>query len=319
MADGGGGYFRSPTLIGLSRGVSGNQGIQLFQQSLVALARIVREGIAVLGNVVEERFDPLLVEVLPVGSIAGFFEPVSVENLLELVTDGHREIRLRQVQGLSDEGEAGIGDDRAGAGEVGEESIERRLFIEDIAVRAFPVEAVGNESTANRTQELGQGRCGRSHVDENVVAFGGFGIEDLLAQKRRKQERVALANGRAEETNDQIGVGARGHQPGDQFGGGGIAAVLLWIRDNGIRQAVLVIDGDDRKPTAMSKMASERLEVGDDQLGVPFIDEMVEAGDAAGGLRNGDQVLCDCALVADAVVDIGKAESVDLGDIELRP
>ena len=65
-------------------------------------------------------------------------------------------------------------------------------------------------------------------------------------------------------------------------------------------------------------VAGERLEVGDDQVDLPFVDEVLQAGETAGGLRDRDQILRDGALVADAVVEVGEAEAVDLGDLEIR-
>ena len=65
-------------------------------------------------------------------------------------------------------------------------------------------------------------------------------------------------------------------------------------------------------------MSGQRLEVGDDQFGLPFIHEVVETEEAVGGLRHRDQIPGNGALVADAVVDVRETEPVDLGDRELR-
>ena len=67
----------------------------------------------------------------------------------------------------------------------------------------------------------------------------------------------------------------------------------------------------------VSDVAGEWLEVGDDQIDLRVIDKVVQPGKAPGGLRNGDQILRDGALVADAIVDVGETESVDLGDVEI--
>ena len=71
------------------------------------------------------------------------------------------------------------------------------------------------------------------------------------------------------------------------------------------------------KAMLVSDVAGQRLEVGDDQVDLPFVDEIVQPGQAPGGLRNRDQILRDGAFVADAIVDVGEAEAVNLGDVEL--
>ena len=81
---------------------------------------------------------------------------------------------------------------------------------------------------------------------------------------------------------------------------------------------MLVVDGDDRETLLVSNVAGERLEVGDDQVGLPFVDQVLQEREAPGGLRDCDQILGNGALVADAVVDVGEAEAVDLGDVEVR-
>ena len=51
-------------------------------------------------------------------------------------------------------------------------------------------------------------------------------------------------------------------------------AILPRIRNHGIGEAVLVVDGDDGKALLVSDVTGERLEVGDDQVGFPFVDEV---------------------------------------------
>src|SRR5579859_30165 len=234
-----------------------------------------------------------------------------------MVAHGHSEIRLAEVQGLGYERESGVGDDRTGTDEIGEEAVERRLFVEDVPFVPLTAETIGDEAAPNSTQELGQRRSGRGYVYKYVVSLGGSGVENFLAQQRRKQERIALANRCSKKRDHEVGVGAGSHQFGDEFRSRGISAVLPGVGDDRISEAMLVVDGDDRKAAPMPQMAGQRLEVGDDQIGVPFIDEVVETGEALGGLRHSDQIPGDGALVADAVVHVGEAESVDLGDIEL--
>ena len=96
-----------------------------------------------------------------------------------------------------------------------------------------------------------------------------------MPQQWRKQERVALAGRCGEERNHEVGVGVRGHEAGYDFGCGGIARVLPRIRNHGIGEAVLVVDGDDGKALLVSDVTGERLEVGDDQVGFPFVDEVI--------------------------------------------
>ena len=83
-----------------------------------------------------------------------------------------------------------------------------------------------------------------------MIAFGGSRVENLLAQQRRKQERVALADRCCEERNHEISIRARRHQSGDDFGGGGVAAILLRIGDDRVGEAMLIVDGDDRADAA---------------------------------------------------------------------
>src|SRR6266496_3470841 len=107
-----------------------------------------------------------------------------------------------------------------------------------------------------------------------MVALGGRSIENFLSQQRWKQERVAFADWRGEKRNHEIGTGARSHEPGHKFSRGGIAAILLRIGNDRIRQAVLVINGNDWQILPVSHVTSERLEVGDDQVNLPLVDEI---------------------------------------------
>ena len=59
-----------------------------------------------MGDVVEEGFDSLFIQVFPIGAIAGFFQPVSIEDLLELMADGDCQVGLRQMQGFGDQRKA---------------------------------------------------------------------------------------------------------------------------------------------------------------------------------------------------------------------
>src|SRR5579863_5779412 len=155
----------------LSRDIARDQRIQLFQKSAVALSRILRQRLAIVWQVVQESLDPLFIQLLPVSAIAGLLQPISIESLLELVAHGHSQVWLAQVERLGDQRESGVGDDGPGAGQIGEESVERGLLINDVPFFALPAEPVGNKSAADRTQQLCQVRRGRSHVDQDMVAL----------------------------------------------------------------------------------------------------------------------------------------------------
>ncbi len=81
---------------------------------------------------------------------------------------------------------------------------------------------------------------------------------------------------RGEKGDHQIGIGVRSHQSRHQLGGRGIAAVLPGIGNDRVGQAMLVIDGDDGQPLLVPDVASERLEVGDHQIDLPSVDEVLE-------------------------------------------
>lgn len=61
------------------------------------MAGVVREGVAIVREIVEEGFDALFVELLPVGAVAGFLQPVGVEDLFELMANGNGEAGLAEV------------------------------------------------------------------------------------------------------------------------------------------------------------------------------------------------------------------------------
>ena len=150
-----------------------------------------------------------------------------------------------------------------------------------------------------------------------MISFGGGGTENLLAQQWREQECIALTDWRVEEGDDEIGIRVRRHQFGHEFRGCGIAAVLLGVGHDGISKTMLVVDGNHRKMALVSNVAGERLEVGDDEIDLGVVNEGVELVQALPRMRNGCEILGDRPFVTDTVVDVGEAESVDLGDVEL--
>src|SRR5450631_4687940 len=104
-----------------------------------------------------------------------------------------------------------------------------------------------------------------------MLALYRSSVKDFLPKQRRKQKCIALANRSAEERNNQVGAGARCHEAGHKFGGHGVAPILLGIRNHSIREAMLIIDGNDREIVLVSDMTGERFEVGDDKVGLPFV------------------------------------------------
>ena len=64
------------------------------------------------------------------------------------------------MQGLGDQRESGVGYDGAGTGQVGKESIERRLLIKDVPFFALAAETVGNEAAADRTHNFAKAGAG---------------------------------------------------------------------------------------------------------------------------------------------------------------
>src|SRR5258708_36428158 len=131
------------------------------------------------------------------------------------MADGDGQIGLAQMQGLGDQRESEVRDDGAGADEVGEEAIQRRLLINDVALASFTSEAVGDEIGANRTQQFGQSGGGGGYVNKDVIPLGRLRGKNFLAKQRRKQERVAFFNWRVEKGNHEVGVTARGHEARD--------------------------------------------------------------------------------------------------------
>src|ERR1700736_1581772 len=80
--------------------VAGNQGIDFLQQRLIALPGIACQFFTKVGQVVEKRLDAFFVQLFPIGAVSHLVQPVSVEDLLELMADGHGQIWLAQMQRL---------------------------------------------------------------------------------------------------------------------------------------------------------------------------------------------------------------------------
>ena len=66
----------------------------------------------------------------------------------------------------------------------------------------------------------------------------------------------------------------------------------------------------------MTDVTGERLEIGDDEIDLLFLDQRVEPRKALRRVRYGQQILRNGALVTDAIVDVSEMKPVDLGDVE---
>src|SRR5882757_1547075 len=155
------------------RGMSGDERIELHQERAIALPGIVRELLPIEWEVVEEGFDALLVQLFPISTVACLLQPIGVENLFELVLHGNGEVRLAEMQRLRDQRKTGVGHNGLGAGEVAQESIQGRFFIEDVSFFAVPTKAISDEPAAHRTQNFGQRRRGRGYVHQHVLSLRG--------------------------------------------------------------------------------------------------------------------------------------------------
>jgi len=71
-----------------------DESVEFCQKRAVPLPGIANKFFLIDGQVVEERFDALFIQIFPVGSVASFLQPVSIEDLLELVLHRNRQVRL---------------------------------------------------------------------------------------------------------------------------------------------------------------------------------------------------------------------------------
>ena len=61
----------------------------------------------------------------------------------------------------------------------------------------------------------------------------------------------------------------------------------------------------------MTDVASQRLEVGDDEIDLPGLDQLLDLAYAFRRLAHGDQVPGNCAFVAHPIIHVGKVEAED--------
>src|SRR5260370_28573165 len=68
----------------------------------------------------------------------------------------------------------------------------------------------------------------------------------------------------------------------------------------------------------MAAVARRGLKIGDDELGLPLIHEVPQAGHTLRRPGSGNQILGQCATVANTVVHVSEAETEDLHDVAAR-
>src|SRR4029077_11898724 len=105
----------------------------------------------IVRQIVKEGLHAFLIQLFPVSAVSGFFQPIRVEDLLELVAHGHAQVGLAEMQSLGDERKSGIGNDGACTGQIRKESVERRPLLSNVSFLAFASEAVSDERAADRT------------------------------------------------------------------------------------------------------------------------------------------------------------------------
>ena len=101
----------------------------------------------------------------------------------------------------------------------------------------------------------------------------------------------------------------RRHQPRGDLCGRGVATMFVRQHNISVGDAMLVVDGDHRQPLAPAYMAGHWLEIGDDQINLPFIGQVHQSGKASRRFGSGDQVFSQRAPVAYRIVYVGKAEA----------
>src|SRR5690242_1778429 len=299
---------------GTRRNVTGDQLVELGKQRGVAGTRIRGQSGAVMVKVEQEGFHAFLVEIVPESADVHFCEVVGVERLLELVLHRHGQIWLAKMQRFADERETGIGNDSFRRNDVVQKRVEAWLLEQKVAVTAFAIEAIADETFPDVAEKRGKIGRGRGHIDEDVIAHTRARIKDFVAQQRWKYEGSGVADRRVEKRNDKVSVGAGRHAARDQLGGGSVGAVVRGQGNPGIEQQVLVVDGDDRQAPAAREETRERLEVGAHQVNLPIARQTREPRKAGARLWGRQQVLDHRAAVAHAIVHVGKAQSEDLGD-----
>ena len=80
---------------------------------------------------------------------------------------------------------------------------------------------------------------------------------------------------------------------------------------------MLIIDRNDWQTHPVPDVASQRFEVGDHQVDLPFRNQVLQPGDALCRLAHCHQVLGDGAFVAHTVVHVGKTKAKDFSDLKV--
>src|ERR1051326_1763778 len=152
---------------GMAREERGDQFVQLGQQRLVAGAGIGGEFLCIERQIEEKGLDFLLGQIFPKRAVAHFADIIRVEGLLKLVFDRNGEIRLAQVQRLTDERKAAKSDPRATAGQILQEARHAGFFEQDVALLAFAAKSIGDEFVPNlfeKSRDRKSTRLNSSHI-----------------------------------------------------------------------------------------------------------------------------------------------------------
>src|SRR5579871_815591 len=294
-----------------------NQFIQLGKQLRIVLTRIGCQRLRVPGQVEEKRFHPLLIQFFPPHAVAGLIQIIGIENLLKLVLYRNGQIRLTQVERLTDQREARVGDNRLAARQVFEKAFHAGLLKQNAALLAFFAKPVGDEVGVYLFQQFGQIGRGRSDIDQDVIAVYRLRVQHFAAQNWRNKKRIAAADTSREKRRDQVGIRSRRHQAREQLGCGRIAPRSLGYRDLRVGQAVLIVDRDNGQAASASGVARERLKIRDYKLGLPLVHSFRELCQAAGGAGSGNQVFGERLPVADAVVHVRQVKPENLRYVEV--
>src|SRR5215471_68854 len=80
---------------------------------------------------------------------------------------------------------------------------------------------------------------------------------------------------------------------------------------------MLIVDGNYRQPLPPADMARKGLEVGDDQIDLPLIYEILQARDTGRGAPCAKKISSDGAAIAHLVIDVRDPPPVNFRDFEV--
>jgi hypothetical protein len=80
---------------------------------------------------------------------------------------------------------------------------------------------------------------------------------------------------------------------------------------------MLVVNRNDWQSLLVPDMTGQRLEVSDDQIDLPLVDDFFEPDKTSGRLWDGDEIFGDRPFIAYPIVHIGKTETVNFGNVKL--